>query len=42
MGATLAFGIVGLAAKAAQDRTEIAIQLDSGDAAFFVIDDVTT
>ena len=42
VGATLAFGIVGLAAKATQDRTEIAIQLDSGDAAFFVIDDVSS
>jgi hypothetical protein len=41
VGATLAFGIAGLAAKGAQDRTEIALHLNSGDAAFFVIDGVS-
>ena len=41
VGATLAFGIAGLAAKASEDRTEIVIHLDSGDAAFFVIDGVS-
>ena len=37
VGATLAFGVAGLAAKSTQDRTEMAIHLKSGDAAFFVI-----
>lgn len=39
VGATLAFGIVGLAAKGAQDRTELAVHLRSGEVAFFVIED---
>ena len=41
VGATLAFGIAGLAAKGSQDRTEIVIHLGSGDAAFFVVDGVS-
>jgi len=38
VGATLAFGIAGLASKGTQDRTEMAIHLNSGEAAFFVVE----
>ena len=38
VGATLAFGIAGLASKGAQDRTEMAIHLTSGEAAFFIVE----
>jgi hypothetical protein len=38
VGATLAFGIAGLASKGTEDRTELAIHLTSGEAAFFVVE----
>lgn len=42
MGATLAFGVAGLATKGSQGRTEMAVHLTSGDDAFFIIDKVST
>jgi len=38
VAATLAFGVVGLATKGKKDRTEVAVHLYSGEAAFFAIE----
>ena len=41
LGATLALGLAGLATKGTEDRTEMAIHLKNGDAAFFVLERVS-
>jgi hypothetical protein len=41
VGATLVFGLAGLATKGTQDRTEMAVHLRSGESAFFVLEDAS-